>query len=245
MPSSEKTTLSVRSTLTLFLLAVTGSAFAGPQCEQCGEPCREYDLTPCTVMVKKLVLETRIKTEIIQVKEQREETYTVFMKKPVRREYVKERCFLADDVKTQTVIDKKCQIIDVPVTRTYTVKVPHCEVRDLPCECAACSAKGAKPTTHPTEVVIETKEQRMEHCTEPRLAIATTKKDITYCVKVPKKVKEVCAVEETMELVPVERKRLVDVCVCKVVKKPCEVTVCKWVPMERNCCGKCVTHHKK
>lgn len=226
------------------LICTTASALmAGEQCEQCGAPCREYDLTPCTVWVDAMVVETRMQTQIVHEKEQREETYTVFVKKPVKREYKREYCYLEDDVKTTTVVEKQCQVVPVPVTRLYQVKVPHKELREIPCDCPKCSEKGAVPDTYLAEVIVETKEERMEECTEPRLAISTCKRDITYCVKVPKKKSEICATEHTFELVPVEKTRMVDVCVCRVVKTPCEVTVCKKVPQEVHCCDECARHH--
>lgn len=233
-----------RASWVLLLVAACGTfSQAGEKCRQCGEPCREYDLTPCTVMVKALVLETRMKTEIVHETEKREETYTVFVKKPITRQYKRQYCYLEDDVKTQTVEEKFCQVLQVPVTRTYDVKVPHREIRDLPCDGDTCSDKGAGKMTQPTEVVIERIEQRTEECTEPRLALGTKKHDITYCVKVPKKKTEICATEHTFELVAEERTRMIEVCVCRVVKRPCEVTVCKMVPQEIECCKECAAHH--
>jgi hypothetical protein len=218
------------------------------RCSDCGQPCREYDLTCCTVMVPAKVVETRMESRVVKAMEDREETYTVFVKKPVTRKYVKEYCYLANDVKTTTVVEKECHVVTVPVERTYSVKVPTREIREIPvCKpgCAHCAEKGTKPETQTCEVIVEKTEMRQETCEEPRLVIEKKSHDITYCVMVPKKETQVCAEEVTYELVPVEQKRIVQVCVPRVEKYPVDHVVCKMVPQERECCKSCAAKHGK
>jgi hypothetical protein len=199
-------------------------------------------------MVKKLVVQTKMETHVTKVWEDREETYTVYTKKPVTRKYTKEFCYLENDVKTTKCVEKDCHLVRVPVERTFTVKVPHTEIREVPickpdCGCNHCTNKSLPPLTRTCEVVVEHEEQRQEVCEEVRLAIDKRSHDISYCVRVPKKKTEVCAEETTFELVPVEKTRTIQVCVPKVEKYPVEVFVCKMVPEERHCCSGCAAKH--
>jgi hypothetical protein len=81
-----------------------------------------------------------------------------------------------------------------------------------------------------------------EYCIDD-VVFETVKKDITYCVKTPKKHTEFCAEEITYKLEPVEKTCKVQVCVPEVVKKPVDCQVVKMIPKVFYCCEKCSSHH--
>lgn len=216
------------------------------KCDHCGRECEQHVLVECTVMVPMKVMETRVKYCLVEKTEEREETYTVFEAKPVKREIKKECCYLEDEVKEKKITQKECKIIDVPVSVAKNVKVPLIEcveekvMKEVCTECGpvcveeTCMVEKARMVC---DVVVEQK------C-EPRLVFEKTKKDIFYCVKTPKKQTIECAVEETVELVPVEKTRKVCVTVPKFEKQCYEVETVKMVPKKIQCCAKCSHAHK-
>ena len=220
------------------LLTSWSLSYAGPPqkhaCQRCGNPCDACELTRCDVWVEQYVVEKRVRTRVVKVPKQREETYTVFRKVPVERKYEREYCYLKKDVVTQQVTQKECHLVDVPVERTKEVTRYFCERRevvlDSPCSCCEPQVR---------DVLVPFKTQEKEICTERRVVFTQTKKDISYCIRVPKKKKIVCATEKTYELVPVEKKRIVTVCVPELVREEIEVAVCKRVPKSMICCNEC------
>ena len=223
--------------LTSWSLSYAGS----PQkhaCQRCGNPCDACELARCDVWVEQYVVEKRVRTRVVKVPKQREETYTVFRKVPVERKYERECCYLKRDVATQKVTKKECHLVDVPVERTKEVTRYFCERRevmlDSPCSCCEPQVR---------DVLVPFKSQEKEICTERRLVFTETKKDISYCIRVPKKKKIPCATDKTYELVPVEKKRIVTVCVPEIVREEIEVAVCKRVPKSMICCNECRQHY--
>ncbi len=208
-------------------------------CDRCGaNGCR---MATKTVMVPMTVVETRMKTCVVKKTVEREETYTVFRRVPVHREFNKEVCYLDDEVKTKEIEETKCRVIKVPVERTIHVKVPVREIQTQMVRRERC-VDGHKviveePCTR--EVIRKTDDIRTEMCQEPQLVFETNKRTIDYCVKVPKKRVIPCTEETTYKLVPEQRTRTVTVCVPEIVKKPVEVTCTKMVPRTITCCPKC------
>ena len=86
-------------------------------------------------------------------------------------------------------------------------------------------------------------EMRTTECTRPDVVFVTEKCDIDYCVKVPKKRKELCSEETVYKLVPELKKRKVTVCVPEYVKNPVDVQVCKMLPKTIWCCQECCRRH--
>ncbi|MBP86803.1 MAG: hypothetical protein CMJ64_08810 [Planctomycetaceae bacterium] len=195
-------------------------------CADCGAAAQKGELVDRVIMVPKICVETVMKTRCIQVKETRDETYTIFQMKPVKRQITKQHCYLVDEVRTKSVVTEQCHIVDVPEITTYP-----------PQECKTCEGKGKGG--------VEVSDGATDHGCRKVVGIATTKCEVSYCVKVPKYKTEVCAEIETFELVPVERTRTVSVCVPKIEEYPCDVTVKKWFPETIKCCSTCALHHSK
>jgi hypothetical protein len=82
-------------------------------------------------------------------------------------------------------------------------------------------------------------EWRSANCCKEDVVFETTKREIDYCVRVPKTHKQVCAEETEYKLVPVEKTRKVLVCVPEIVEVPEQVTVCRMVPQVKQCCPTC------
>ncbi len=80
---------------------------------------------------------------------------------------------------------------------------------------------------------------RVSTCCRPQVVFEETKRDLTYCVKVPKKYEIPCTEETVHELRPVEKKRTVVVCVPEVVREPVTRMVCKLIPQTVSCCEQC------
>ncbi len=218
----------------------------GSHCQSCGTACGSHRLVKKTVMVPMIITEQRLKTRIVKNTELREETYTVFKKVPVTKTYTKEKCYLADDVKTQMITEKECHRIQRPVIEICPVKVPHEEFRTTVVQKEVCTECGPvcveEECTHKVNVEHEEMQAKTNCVTD--VVFTNTKKEITYCVKVPKTQKKVCEVE-TYELVPVEKTRMVEVCVPQVIKQPVEVQVKKMVRKTILCCEKCRKHHAR
>lgn len=212
-------------------------------CGKCGKrfPCCQ--LIPCKVTVCEEVKETRVKTCLTTVKEEREETYTVFVPRKKTRTFTNERCYLADEIKTRTITEKKCHVVHLPVVR-------ECKSQSVErCKCgkcnkcadgkiASCQGKecGQQPCQCETAVIRD--EKRSSETCEADVVIATTTRQIDYCVQTPKTKKCEC-VETYYELEPITKTRKVSVCVPKYVREPQEVTVCRTVCKSVMCCPCC------
>jgi hypothetical protein len=132
-----------------------------------------------------------------------------------------------------------------PVVRTYTVNVSEQEIREGTVTRESCTACGKVCTEEPCTcvVTVERPETRTVTCEVPDVVFETKKREINYCVKVPKKQVTTCAEETVYKLVPVEKTRTVCVCVPRVIKEPVEVTVQKMVPQTVLCCESCCSKH--
>ncbi|MCU0960007.1 MAG: hypothetical protein MUF48_07860 [Pirellulaceae bacterium] len=211
-----------------------------PHCQGHGQ------LVVCTITVPTWVSETRLESKIIKKSVEREETYTAFERVPVTQKFTKECCYLDCDVKTQPVVDKQCHIVQNPVEVTRHVKVPETHLQtEMVCR-EVCNPDGTvtvieEPCTR--EVTVMRDDVQVSTCTRPQVVFEETKRDLTYCVKVPKKYEIPCTEETVHELRPVEKKRTVVVCVPEVVKEPVTRTVCKLIPQTVVCCEKCALGH--
>lgn len=213
----------------------------------CHECQAHGQLVVCTIMVPTWVSETRLESKIIKKSVEREETYTAFERVPVTHKFSKECCYLDNDVKTQPVVEKKCHIVQNPVEVTRHVKVPETLLQtEMVCR-EVCNADGTttiieEPCTR--EVTVMRDDVQVSTCSRPQVVFEETKRDLTYCVKVPKKYEIPCSEETVHELRPVEKKRTVIVCVPEVVKEPVTRTVCKLIPQTIVCCEKCALGHQ-
>jgi hypothetical protein len=221
-------------------LVIANHALHG-HCERCGCACEHTHLVACKVKVPMQVTETRVKTCVIQKMKESEETCTVFKRVPVKRQITKERCYLADEVKTQMITEKGCQIVQNPVVSEYQVDVPETECREgtRTRVCHHCGKTYC--IEEPCTCMVTTTHKEPRSCTycEPQLVITEKKREIAYCVKVPKKETEVCAEETVYKLEPVQQTRKVQICVPELVKQPVEVCVTKMVEKTIYCCQKC------
>lgn len=209
----------------------------GGHCGKCGTACHPGHLVACTVWVPMQVTETRSKSCVVMEPQEREETYTVFRRVPEKRTFYREECYLEDEVKTITVTEKQCHLVMNPVERKVKVPVPEREVRVYP----GGPCNGGCPQV--CEVTVLREEEQTVTCEEPDVVFETTKRQMDYCVKVPKTKKTVCTEDTVWKLEPVEKTRKVTVCVPKIVQQPCEVTVCRMVPQTVLCCQKCCGRH--
>jgi hypothetical protein len=212
-------------------------------CQQCGG---HGPLADRTIMVPTWVSETRLESKVITKTVERQETYTAFERVPVTRKFTKECCYLDTEVKTQPITDKKCHIVQNPVEITQHVKVPEMTLQtEMVCR-EICNPDGSisvieEPCTR--EVAVLRDDVRISICQRPQVVFEETKRDLTYCVKVPKKYEIPCTEETVQELRPVEKTRTVTVCVPEVVKEPVTRTVCKMIPQTVLCCEKCGHGH--
>jgi len=219
-------------------------------CAECGTPCAACNLVECTVMVPMQVVVTRMQPQVVRETKERQETYTVFKRVHASRQFKREYCYLEDQVKTKTITEKKCHLVRNPAVCTTKVEVPQVQVREevvAPCADPACGCGAAcdiEPQVCTREVVVPVIEERSRPTEVPDVVFSTTKRQIDYCVKVPKKKVEVCAEERICKLVPVEKTRTVTVCVPKIVYQPVEVTVTKMMPQKILCCTSCCGHHR-
>jgi hypothetical protein len=217
-------------------------------CQHCGAACESCQLVECTVYVPMTVMEKRVQNCVVNKTEQREETYTVFKRVPKTRKITKEVCYLQDDVRTQTITEKQCHRVMNPVVRMEHVNVYEPEVREMTVKREVCTECGKVCIEEPCTctVMVKRPDVRIRQCQEPDVVFETTKRDISYCVKVPKKATIPCAEETVYELVPVEKKRTVSVCVPEIVPNVIEVPVKKMVPQKILCCESCrhkLGHH--
>lgn len=207
-------------------------------CQECGQNCGPRKLRMCTVMVPARVVETRVKVDVIKKQEQREETYTAFKLVPKTRKFEKEECYLKQEIKSKKITDEQCHLVDMPVERTKHVKTYHPELREL------CDPRGQGPSQL-CEVMVESTEPQTSVCTEKKLAISKTEREISYCVRTPQKRKIPCAEDKYYDLVPVTKTRQVTVCVPELVRTPYEVIVSKPIPKKILCCPQCAKKHSK
>ena len=227
----------VASCFLLFVSTVNAS-----NCESCGCNCSKSKLVKRTVMCPATVVETRMKSRVVYTNEQREEKYTAFERVEEKRQITKEVCYLEDEVKTKKIEQKNCKVVQVPVVRTCKCKFPQPEIRSgVRCRevCTECGCKICVEEPYNCEVVRMIDGVKSDNYCEPQLVFEKLEKDIFYCVKTPKKKKEVVCEEVVYKLKPVTKTRTVDVCVPKIVKEPCEVLVKKMVPKTIYCCEKC------
>ena len=212
-----------------------------PCCENCGIACSSCNLCDHTVMVPMTVTETRMKPCGVKKQVEREETYTGFTRVPVKRTYSKEKCYLKDEVRTKTITEEKCHRVANDVVSEFPVQVPTTETRSSVIQQEVCIDGQVVCVEQPCErqVTVLTEEWRSANCCKEGVVFETTKRDIDYCVRVPKTYKQVCAEETEYKLVPVTKTRKVTVCVPEIVEVPEEVTVCKMVPQTKQCCPKC------
>ncbi len=227
-------------------VAVTGVANGErrggqPCCESCGIACSSCELSDHAIMVPMKITETRMKTCVVKKQVEREETYTVFKRVPVKRTYTKEKCYLKDEVRTKTITEEKCHRVSNVIVSEFPIQVPVTEVREQTVRRKVCTDDGVAIIEEPVECkeTVLREEWRSETCCKEDVVFSTTKRDIDYCVRVPKTVKQVCAEETEYKLVPVEKTRTVTVCVPEIIEVPEKVTVCKMVRRTKQCCPKC------
>lgn len=215
------------------------------RCDRCGNPCEHSHLVARTVMVPMEVVETRMKTCVVNKTVERDETYTVFKRVPEKRKFTKQTCYLADEVKTQTVTEKQCHVVMNPVERDYKVNVPEVEIHEgtQTRVCHHCGQTYCIEEPCTCTVTRTHEEPRHQSYQEPDVVFTESKKDISYVVKVPKKKTEVCAEETVYKLEPVQKTRKVQVCIPELVKQPVEVKVVKMVEKTIYCCETCSQHH--
>jgi hypothetical protein len=226
------------------IIVPLGLAGHAGQCGHCGSACDTHRLVKKTIMVPCVITETRMETCVVKKQVEKEETYTVFRRVPVTRKFEKETCYLADEVKTQMIETKQCHQVENPVVRTFAVDVPVTGVETVMRKREVCTECGKVCIEEPCTCQVtrmERQRQTTQYC-EKDVVFSTTKKEISYCVKTPKKHTEFCAEETTYVLEPVEQKRTVLVCVPEIVKKPVDVQVVKQVPKTIYCCQKCAKH---
>jgi hypothetical protein len=213
----------------------------GGQCQLCGASCCASTLCSRWISVPMCVTETRYQSHVVKDIVDREETYTVFRRVPVERQYFREEFYLEDEIKTKTITETQCHLVDNPVERTVKVPVPEIHYRESCCGqdgCKACgTCQGDEPRVCP--VIVLGEQEIKETCEQPDLVFSKTTKEIDYCVKVPKVKKTLCTTETVYKLEPVEKTRTVSVCVPRLVKTPYEVTVSKMVPQLVTCCEHC------
>jgi hypothetical protein len=186
-------------------------------------------------------METRARSQVIYKTEQREETYTVFRRVPKTQKFTKERCYLDDEVRTQMITEKKCHRVMNPVIRMEHVNVLEPEVREMVVSKQPCTDCDKVCTEEPCvcTVMVKRPDVRTRVCETPDVVFSESKRQIDYCVKVPKKQTIPCAEETVYELVPVEKKRTVEVCVPEIIKEAIEVPVKKMVAKKILCCKSC------
>ncbi len=182
-----------------------------------------------------------MKSCVVKTMKEREETYTEFKRVPVKKTYNKVTCYLDDEVKTKEITEKKCKRVTVPVEVEYSVNIPIKESRAGVRRNSRCTECGQICVEEPCQCqVTRLVRGKQTKCSErTQVVFETTKKQIDYCVKVPKKHEEFCFSESYDKLVPVEKTRTVQVCVPEIVKRPVEVEVTKMLPVVIYCCEKC------
>ncbi len=215
------------------------------KCDRCGSACQHGELVECTVYVPVTVVETRMKSRVVKNVEQREEKYTAFKRVPVTRSVTKEHCYMDDEVRTKKITEKKCHLVRNPVVRTIHVNRYVPEMREYSVTREICTDCGKICVEEPCQCMVMRKQPDIvsENCEEVDVVFETREREISYCVKVPKKEEIPCYEETVYKLQPVEQTRMVEVCVPEVIKEPCEVMVRKMIPKKILCCRTCSKHH--
>jgi len=98
-------------------------------CQRCGSSCPTYKLVERTIQGPVTVMEKRVKTRVVKCLKEQEETYTVFKRVPVKKKVTKKQCYLEDEIKTMTITEKKCRVVNNPVVRATNVNVYEPEIR--------------------------------------------------------------------------------------------------------------------
>ena len=237
-------TLAAILALTCLPVIESAPAYADCRCDHCGSACNTHQLVKKTVMVPCEVTETQLKTCVVKREVEKEETYTVFKRVPVTRKFEKETCYLEDEVKTQTIECKQCKQVENPVVRTFAVNVPVTETHMGTRQREVCTHCGKVCIEEPCQCQVTRmqRDMRTSNYCEKDVVFETTKKEISYCVKTPKKHTEFCAEETVYVLEPVEKTRKVVVCVPEIIKQPVDVKVVKMLPKTIYCCEKCARH---
>ncbi|MCA9150594.1 MAG: hypothetical protein KDA92_14885 [Planctomycetales bacterium] len=239
----------IRSASLLLCFLFMGSSLAdanAQQCCHCGKHGQECHLVKKTIMVPTVITETRVKSCVVEKEVEREETYTVFKQVPVKKQYKKECCYLADEVKTKTITQTQCHRVQNPVSRTMAVKVPVEECYEgtrLQRVCDECGREVCVETPCMCKKTTLEKDFRSDCVSVEDVVFEKTTKQIDYCVKTPKKHTELCSEEITYTLEPVQKTRKVVVCVPEIVKQTYDVRVTKMLPKTIYCCEACCTHH--
>jgi hypothetical protein len=234
----------------VLVLALAGQSAACDHCGRnnsalCCQVC-EVDCCPCqlhehTIMVPCRITETHMKVKIIEVTKEREETYTVFEKKPVKRKYTKECCYLEQEVKSKPITIESCRRVQLPLTLVDSVAIAVPELHEGVERREICTKCGKVCIECPCTCMINRAENvpRVQECTRENVVFEECKKTIDYCVVTPKFHTIDCGEESTCELVPVTKTRKVQVCVPEVVKVPCDVVVTRMVAKTICCCDEC------
>ena len=210
-------------------------------CENCGIACSSCDLCEHTIMVPVRVTETRMKTCVVKKQVEREESYTVFRRVPVKRKYTKEKCYLKDEIRTKTITEEKCHRVSNDIVSEHPVKIPVTEIYEQMVPREICTEDGVAIIEEPCpyEVTVLKEEWQSSNCCKEDVVFETTTRDIDYRVRVPKTKEYVCAEETEYKLEPVQKTRKVLVSVPEIVEVAEEVVVCKMVPQTRFCCPQC------
>jgi len=236
----------------LAMLLVLGLSTAAEACDQCGSTravrcqicqcgCCPCELMQKTVMVPMCVTETRMKVKIVKTMKEREETYTVFERVPETRTYSRECCYLENEVKSKEITKTQCRRVENPVLFEDTVKVPVTEMQHGVRRREVCTKCGKVCIEEPCTCMITRTQDapRSQNCCQQDIVFEECKKTIDYCVKTPKYHKIDCGTETVYKLVPVEKKRMVQVCVPEAIKVPVDVKVNRMVAKEICCCRDC------
>jgi hypothetical protein len=210
-------------------------------CQRCGAGCGKSNLCSRWISVPMYVTETRYHSHVVKEMVDREETYTVFRRVPVERQYFREEMYLEDEIKTKTITEKQCYSVNNPVERTVKLPVPEYQYREAPCGQDGCKDGGPCQggCSQGCPVIVLGEQEIQQTCEQPDIAFSKSTREIDYCVKTPKVRKVPCTTETVYKLEPVEKTRTVSVCVPKLVKTPYEVTVLRMVPQLVTCCEAC------
>lgn len=237
----------------LFLLLAAAVLAPASACDHCGRDCGSFacgacgcECCPCeleehTVMVPMCVTETHTQVKIVKTMKEREETYTVFERKPVKRKYTKECCYLETEVKSKLISVESCRRVRNPVTLVDTIKVPITTMEEGVRRRKICTECGPVCIEEPCLCTVTRTDDmpRVQNCTREDVVFEVCTKTIDYCVKTPKFPVTECGEETIYELVPVVKTRKVQVCVPEAVKVPCDVKVTRMVAKKICCCHEC------
>lgn len=224
------------------LAAVRPLPMLAEQCHFCKKNCQPCELCPVTIHCPTPVVETHMKSCVVEEIKEREETYTVFKRVPVTEKFTKKTCYLSDEIISKEITETQCKRVDNPVARKYSIDVPAQEIHEGTRTRMVCDQCGQVCCVEePCQCMLTRiiKETATEDCSRPDVVFEKTKRTIDYCKKVPKIKEEFCAEEVIQKLVPVEKTRKVQVCVPKIEKYPVDVKVTRMLPYEVPCCVAC------